>query len=128
MSLTILLAEDQPDNREILIRRLERQGCVVIPAVDGMEAVAAFAQQTPDLVLMDLAMPVMGGMDAMRKIRETPAGKGVPIVALTAHAMDGAREECLEAGFDAFATKPVDFAALMALIKSLTESPRAAAV
>jgi CheY-like chemotaxis protein len=120
MSLTILLAEDQPDNREILIRRLERQGCVVIPAVDGAEAVAMFAMQPPDLVLMDLAMPVMGGMEAMRKIRESAAGRVVPIVALTAHAMDGAREECLDSGFDAFATKPVDFPALMTLIRSLT--------
>jgi CheY-like chemotaxis protein len=127
MTLTILLAEDQPDNREILIRRLERQGYAVIPAVDGAEAVAAFARQTPDLVLMDLAMPVMGGMEAMRKIRETSEGKAVPIVALTAHAMDGAREECLEAGFDAFTTKPVDFAALVALIKSLTGSAKVAA-
>lgn len=122
MSLTILLAEDQPDNRDILTRRLERQGCAVIPAVDGAEAVEAFARQTPDIVLMDLAMPIMGGMDAMRKIRESDIGRKVPIVALTAHAMDGAREECLEAGFDAFATKPVDFPALMALIRELTNT------
>lgn len=120
MSLVVLLAEDQPDNRDIMTRRLERQGCAVIPAVDGLEAVAAFAQQTPDIVLMDLAMPNMGGMDAMKAIRATESGKKALIVALTAHAMDGVREECLNAGFDAFATKPVDFPALMALIRSLT--------
>ncbi|MGE0828181.1 MAG: response regulator [Hyphomonadaceae bacterium] len=120
MSLNILIAEDQPDNREIMIRRLERQGFCVVAAVDGAEAVAAFERQTPDLILMDLAMPVMGGMEAMQRIRALPAGASPPIVALTAHAMDGAREECLNAGFDAFATKPVDFPALMALIRSLT--------
>ncbi|MBL8548741.1 MAG: response regulator [Hyphomonadaceae bacterium] len=120
MSLTILVAEDQPDNREILIRRLERQTFIVIPAEDGAQAVEAFARQTPDLVLMDLAMPVMGGMEAMKRIRATETGKKTPIVALTAHAMDGAREDCLAAGFDAFATKPVDFPALMQLIRELT--------
>ncbi|MGE3250612.1 MAG: response regulator [Hyphomonadaceae bacterium] len=126
MSLTILLAEDQPDNREILVRRLERQGYAIVQAENGAEAVTAFAAKTPDLVLMDLAMPVMGGMDAMKAIRATPAAAGVPIVALTAHAMDGAREECMQAGFDAFATKPVDFPALLQLIKSLTDAKSAA--
>ena len=126
MSLFILVAEDQPDNREILVRRLERQGCTVHAVENGADAVAAFAARRPDLVLMDLAMPVMGGAEAVRAIRAGETGAPAPIVALTAHAMDGVKEECLAGGFTAFATKPVDFPALMALIRGLTGAAPAA--
>jgi len=126
MSVTVLLAEDQADNRDILARRLTRQGYAVVEAEDGVVAVQAFLRQTPDIVLMDLSMPNMGGLDAMKVIRETASGRETPIIALTAHAMDSVREECLAAGFSAFATKPVDFAALLRLMQTLVGAENSA--
>jgi two-component system, cell cycle response regulator DivK len=115
----ILLAEDHDDNRELLVRRLSRAGHVVTAVADGAAAVDAALASPPDIVLMDLSMPVMGGLDATRALRA--AGFASPVVALTAHAMDSAREACREAGCDGFATKPVDFVALLATITELTE-------
>jgi CheY-like chemotaxis protein len=114
--MRILIAEDNPDNRDMLARRLERRGYALTFAEDGRAAVAAALSELPDLVLMDVSMPIMSGLEATREIRAKESGRRIPIIALTAHAMESARVECLEAGCDGFATKPVDFPALLAQI------------
>ncbi len=124
--MRILIAEDHPDNREMLTRRLERRGYEVCTAENGKEAVERAQTHAPDLILMDISMPVMSGLEATRALRALPATKSIKIIALTAHAMDSARQECLEAGCDAFATKPVDFAGLLATIETVAASARAA--
>jgi two-component system, cell cycle response regulator DivK len=113
-----LLAEDHEDNRDLLVRRLTKAGYDVIAVGDGQAAVDAALRETPDLILMDMAMPVMGGLEATRALRE--AGFSAPIVALTAHAMDSSKDACLVAGCNGFATKPVDFGALLATITYIT--------
>jgi two-component system, cell cycle response regulator DivK len=118
--MRVLLAEDNPDNREMLARRLERRGFVVDCAEDGALAVAAANQNRPDVVLMDVSMPVMSGLEATRALRASPDTADLKIIALTAHAMGSARDDCMAAGCDAFATKPVDFSALIETIKSVT--------
>jgi CheY-like chemotaxis protein len=115
--MRILIAEDHPDNREMLTRRLERRGYEVHVANNGAEAVEKAKSCDPDLILMDISMPVMSGIEATRVLRQTPELSHIKIVALTAHAMESARHECLAAGCDDFATKPVDFAGLVALIQ-----------
>lgn len=121
--MRVLLAEDNADNREMLTRRLERRGFIVDVAEDGALAVAAANNNRPDVVLMDVSMPVMSGLEATRALRAAPETADLKIIALTAHAMSGARDECLAAGCDAFATKPVDFAALLDTIQSVTGKP-----
>lgn len=115
--MRILIAEDHVDNREMLMRRLERRGYEVHCAENGAEAVEKAKICTPDLILMDISMPVMSGIEATRALRKTPGVDKIRIVALTAHAMESARQECMDAGCDDFATKPVDFAGLVALIE-----------
>lgn len=117
--MRILIAEDHPDNREMLTRRLERKGYEVHVAENGAEAVEKAKVCAPDLILMDISMPIMSGIEATRALRQEAdqSVAGVKIVALTAHAMDSARQECMDAGCDDFATKPVDFAGLVALIE-----------
>ncbi|MBY0564217.1 MAG: response regulator [Hyphomonadaceae bacterium] len=115
--MRILIAEDHPDNRDMLTRRLERRGYEVEVAENGAEAVEKAKARVPNLILMDISMPVMSGIEATRVLRSTPNTQSVKIVALTAHAMESARRECMEAGCDDFATKPVDFAGLVALIE-----------
>jgi two-component system cell cycle response regulator DivK len=107
-----LLAEDHDDNREMLIRRLVRAGFEVRGAADGGAAVAEALDWKPDLILMDVSMPIMSGLDATREIR-TIMGDSVKVIALTAHAMNESREACMDAGCDAFATKPVDLPNLL---------------
>ncbi len=124
--MRILIAEDHPDNREMLTRRLERRGYEVFTAENGAEAVERAKECAPDLILMDISMPVMSGLEATRALRRIPATQHIAIVALTAHAMESARLECMEAGCDAFATKPVDFAGLLATIESVAAARRAA--
>jgi len=114
--MKILLAEDNADNRDMLARRLERRGHEVVIAEDGAKAVEAARVTMPDVVLMDVSMPVMSGLDATRALRADNATASLKIIALTAHAMASAREECLAAGCDAFATKPVDFPSLLSTI------------
>ncbi len=101
----------------MLTRRLERRGYEVHVAENGAEAVEKAKSCAPDLILMDISMPIMSGIEATRALRLSPDVAGIKIVALTAHAMDSARQECMDAGCDDFATKPVDFAGLVALIE-----------
>ena len=115
----ILLVEDNEMNRDMLSRRLERRGYEVILAVDGEDGVARAREQAPDLVLMDMSLPGIDGWEATRQLKAAPETKGVPILALTAHAMAGDREKALEAGCDDFDTKPVDFPRLLAKVESL---------
>jgi CheY-like chemotaxis protein len=116
--MRILLAEDNPDNRDMLIRRLVKRGYEVLIACDGIEAVDRAIADQPHLILMDISMPGMSGLEATRAIR-AHADLGisqVPIIALTAHAMASDRLQCEEAGCTGFATKPVDFPSLLAQI------------
>ena len=112
----ILLVEDNEMNRDMLSRRLERRGFEVIIAIDGEDGVARARAETPDLVLMDMSLPVLDGWEATRQLKAAPETKSIPIVALTAHAMSGDREKALEAGCDDFDTKPVDFPRLLAKV------------
>ncbi len=109
----ILLVEDNEMNRDMLSRRLERKGYEVILAVDGGEGVAMAQSQQPDLILMDMSLPVLDGWEATRAIRAETSTQAIPIIALTAHAMDGERAKALEAGCNDFDTKPVDLPRLL---------------
>lgn len=114
----ILLVEDNELNRDMLSRRLIRSGYSVTIAVDGQEAVDMALNSTPDIVLMDLSLPVIDGWEATRRIRAAEQGK-LPIIALSAHAMAGDRAKALAAGCDDFDTKPVELPQLLAKIEAL---------
>ena len=109
----ILLVEDNPENREMLSRRLARRGFEILFAEDGAEAVEAARAERPDLVLMDLNLPVMDGWEATRRIKADPDTASIPIIALTAHAMSGDSQTALDAGCDDYDTKPVDLQRLL---------------
>jgi CheY-like chemotaxis protein len=113
----ILLVEDNEMNRDMLSRRLARKGYEILLAVDGGEGVAMAKSQQPDLILMDMSLPVLDGWEATRAIRAEPATRAIPIIALTAHAMDGERAKALEAGCNDFDTKPVDLPRLLEKIE-----------
>jgi CheY-like chemotaxis protein len=127
MSLRILLVEDNVDNRDMLGRRLTRRKHAVSFAVDGAEALTCAAAQLPDIVLMDLSLPVIDGWEAIRRLKADPATSGIPIIALTAHAMAGDREKALDAGADDYDTKPVDLERLLQKIDSLAANRPAGA-
>jgi len=110
---TILLVEDNELNRDMLSRRLQRKGFGVVCAVDGEEAVAKAAGELPALILMDMNIPLIDGWEATRQIKASAETAGIPIIALTAHAMSGDREKALAAGCDEYETKPVEFARLL---------------
>src|SRR6266540_6048455 len=114
----ILLVEDNEMNRDMLSRRLIRSGYEVALAVDGEQGVALAGSSPPDLVLMDMSLPVLDGWEAARRLKADPATRGIPIIALTAHAMAGDREKALEAGCDEYETKPFDFPRLIAKIEA----------
>ena len=116
---TILLAEDNEMNRDMLTRRLERRGYTLLIAVDGVQTVAMAKADRPDLILMDIGLPVMDGYEATRKIKADPATQGIPILGLSAHAMAGDQEKALAAGCNDYDTKPVDFARLLGKIEAL---------
>ena len=122
--MRVLIAEDNPENLDMLRRRLERRGYTIFAAQDGQAAITMTNEIRPDIVLMDVSMPVLSGLEATRAIRAQADVANTPIIALTAHAMDGDRARCLEAGCDAYATKPVDLASLIATIERLV--PKAA--
>ena len=118
----ILLVEDNEMNRDMLSRRLERRGYEVIVATDGEEGVARAGAEAPDLILMDMSLPVLDGWEATRQLKAAPETESIPVVALTAHAMAGDREKALEAGCDDFDTKPIDLPRLLGKIESLLGS------
>ncbi len=120
MSLRILLVEDNPENRDMLTRRLVRRGHKVASAMNGEEALAAVQADRPELVLMDLSLPVMDGWEATRRLKADPATRAIPVIALTAHAMSGDRQRAIEAGADDYDTKPVDLERLLGKIAALT--------
>ena len=115
----LLLVEDNEMNRDMLVRRLKRAGYDVAVAVDGAQGVTMALAELPDLILMDMSLPVMNGWDATRALRSDSRTSAVPVIALTAHAMPGDREKALEAGCNDYDTKPVDFVRLQLKIKAL---------
>jgi CheY-like chemotaxis protein len=115
----VLLVEDNEMNRDMLSRRLVRRGFEVLIAVDGAAGVEMVRAEKPDLVLMDMSLPVMDGWEATRKIKADDATKNIPVVALTAHAMAGDEEKALAAGCDAYETKPVELTRLLAKMDAL---------
>ena len=118
----LLLVEDNELNSDMLTRRLTRSGHSVRLATDGAKALDAVLQERPDLVLMDIGLPVMDGWETTRQLRALPRMDTLPVIALTAHAMSGDRERALAAGCDDYATKPVDFPQLLAKVERLLKA------
>jgi len=119
----ILLVEDNELNRDMLSRRLTRRGYEVIVAEDGAAGLAAARCQQPDLILMDMSLPVLDGWEATRQLKADEATRLIPVVALTAHAMAGDEERALSAGCDAYETKPVELGRLLLKVESLLVKP-----
>jgi two-component system, cell cycle response regulator DivK len=115
----ILLVEDNEMNRDMLSRRLERRGYQVVIAVDGQQGVDLAQAELPDIILMDMSLPVIDGWEATRRLKAMDAMKTVPVIALTAHAMSGDREKALEAGCDDYDTKPIELPRLLSKIEAL---------
>ena len=115
----ILYVEDNEDNVYMLKRRLERAGFEVLVAPDGEQGLAMAHDQRPDLILMDLSLPVMDGWEATRRLKGSEATRSIPVIALSAHAMPGDREKALEAGCDEYDAKPVKLPSLLAKIRAL---------
>ena len=118
----VLLVEDNELNRDMLVRRLNRAGIEVIVAGDGQQALDAMVSEQPRVVLMDMNLPVLDGWTACRRAREDPRISHIPIIALTAHAMESDRLNALQAGCDDYATKPVDFPGLLIKIEKLSRA------
>ncbi len=118
--LSVLLVEDTEDNRMMMRRLLEMSGYRVSEAVNGVEAVLAAERETPDVILMDLSLPLVDGLAATRRIRQLPDLAGVPIIAVSAHDTADFHAEALAAGCDAYITKPIDYTELEDLITDLT--------
>jgi len=117
----ILLVEDNEMNRDMLSRRLIRKGHVVEMALDGQQGVDMAGTLMPDIILMDMSLPVIDGWEATRRLKAQDATKAIPVIALTAHAMAGDREKAMEAGCDDYDTKPVEFARLVEKIETLLQ-------
>ncbi|MGG6296241.1 response regulator [Leptolyngbya sp. AN02str] len=115
----ILLVEDNEMNRDMLSRRLIRRGIEVVVAIDGAQGVALARTEQPDLILMDMSLPVLDGWSATRQLKADAHTQSIPVIALTAHAMAGDQQKCIEAGCDEYDTKPVDFLRLMGKIQAL---------
>ncbi len=115
----ILLVEDNEMNRDMLSRRLLKRGFEIVMAVDGQEGVDKASGEMPDLILMDMSLPLIDGWEATRRIKASEDTAQIPIIALTAHAMKGEREKALEAGCDDFDTKPVELKRLLEKIHAL---------
>lgn len=115
----VLVVEDNEMNRDMLSRRLERRGFEVVIAVDGAEGVALAKSELPDIVLMDMSLPVMNGWEATRAIKADPATGKMPVIALTAHSMPGDREKAMEAGCDDYDVKPVELPRLLEKMAAL---------
>ena len=121
----ILLVEDNEMNRDMLSRRLVRKKYEVLVAVDGRESVEVARSEAPDLILMDMSLPVMDGWEATRQLKANPETQAIPIIALTAHAMSGDREKALEAGCDDYDTKPIELPHLLGKIEALLDEGNA---
>ena len=113
----ILLVEDNEMNRDMLSRRLQRRGYDVVMAEDGQQGIDMARSETPDLILMDMSLPIVDGWDATRQIKADDSTKAIPVIALTAHAMTGDRDKALDAGCDDYDTKPVELKRLLAKIE-----------
>src|SRR5215218_10313402 len=116
---TILLVEDNELNRDMLSRRLVRKGYDVLIAEDGAKGLSAATDGKPDLILMDMSLPVLDGWEATRRLKAEPATQHIPVIALTAHAMSSDRDKALEAGCDDYDTKPVELPRLLGKIEAL---------
>ena len=115
----LLLVEDNELNRDMLSRRLQRSGYLVVVATDGNEGVAMARSENPDLILMDMSLPEIDGWEATRRLKASPDTSGIPVIALSAHAMRGDREKALDAGCDDYDTKPVEMPRLLLKIETL---------
>jgi two-component system, cell cycle response regulator DivK len=122
----ILLVEDNEMNRDMLSRRLQRKGYQVVLALDGQSGVEMTQSQAPDLILMDMSLPVVDGWEATRRLKADAATRHIPVIALTAHAMSSDREKALEAGCDDYDTKPVELPRLLAKIETLLSGGKVA--
>jgi two-component system, cell cycle response regulator DivK len=123
----ILLVEDNEMNRDMLSRRLERKGYQVVLAMDGRSGVEMARTEAPDLVLMDMSLPVLDGWEATRLLKAAPATRHIPVIALTAHAMSSDRAKALEAGCDDYDTKPIDLPRLLGKVEALMAGAAGAA-
>ena len=121
----ILLVEDHEEIWDFLSRRLKRRGFDVVLAHDGQDGVDKAGPEHPDVILLDMNLPVMDGWTAARALKGSPSTSGIPIIALTAHALAGDREKALAAGCDDYHPKPVDFSKLLSQIESLLRAPAA---
>ena len=119
----ILIVEDNEMNRDMLSRRLERRGYTTVIAINGVDGVEKARTDTPDLILMDMSLPVIDGWEASQRIKADPATAKIPIIALTAHAMVSDREKALKAGCNDYDTKPVDLPRLLGKIEALLNRP-----
>lgn len=122
----ILIVEDNEMNRDMLSRRLERKGYTITMAVDGNAGVEKAAAEIPDLILMDMSLPVLDGWEATRRVKANPLTRHIPVIALTAHAMTGDRDKAMEAGCDDYDTKPIDLARLLSKIEGQLGKNKAA--
>jgi two-component system cell cycle response regulator DivK len=122
----VLLVEDNEMNRDMLSRRLARRGFDVVMAVDGKQGVEMAVKEIPDLILMDMSLPVLDGWGATRQIKADATTQSIPLIALTAHAMAGDRDKALEAGCDDYDTKPIELARLLEKIDRLLPAKPAA--
>jgi CheY-like chemotaxis protein len=113
---TVLVVEDSRDVREMLVHLLQRSGCVVAQATNGLEAIEYVQAAMPDLVLMDISMPTLDGRQALSAIRRIAGGAMLPVVAVTAHAMSGDRERLLAQGFDGYLSKPIHIQSLLDMV------------
>jgi CheY-like chemotaxis protein len=117
--------EDNEMNRDMLSRRLIRKGFEVLIATDGQQGIDKTRSESPDIVLMDMSLPVVDGWEATRRLKAAAETKHIPIIALTAHAMSGDREKTLEAGCDDYDTKPIELPRLLSKIEALLNSAKA---
>ena len=115
----ILLVEDNEMNRDMLSRRLARKGYEVVIAVDGQQGIEMARSETPDLILMDMSLPVVDGWEATRQLKSAPETQTIPVIALTAHAMAGDREKAVEAGCNDYDIKPIELPRLLKKIEAL---------
>jgi CheY-like chemotaxis protein len=120
--MKILLIEDNELNLDMLSRRLERKGFTIISARDGVAGIDKANKEKPELIIMDLSLPILNGWDAAKKLKENNETMSIPIIALTAHAMKGDKEKAIDAGCDEYDTKPVDFERLLEKIRKVTGS------